>query len=455
MTRTGLIIALALSGCAPVPQKQMPLPQAQMAATGAGRSVAEMKRFPPRAAARPTRANRDIATDFLDLAFRMESGRELARLTRFDGPITVRLTGRSTPQMQRDLEALLARMRAEAGLDIQMTRSPGAAITVEAVPRAALHAAVPKAACFVVPRVSGWTAYLAQRRTPHLDWTTLERRDRASVFLPSDAAPQEARDCLHEELAQALGPLNDLYRLPDSVFNDDNMHAVLTGFDMLVLRVFYAPELRNGMSRGEVAARLPAILARLNPAGEHLPARPESDTPRQWITAMETALGGSATPAARRNAARRALIIGQAARWGGPRQGFASYVYGRLHLASDPDPALRAFRAADRAYAARPETRLHRAYVAVQLASVALAAGRSDQVLALVTPAIANAERAENAALLATLMMFRAEALDLQGRSVEAQAVRLDSLGWARYGFGSDANVQARLREIRALAPRR
>jgi len=34
-------------------------------------------------------------------------------------------------------------------------------------------------------------------------------------------SPQEVRDCLHEELAQALGPLNDLYRLPDSVFNDD------------------------------------------------------------------------------------------------------------------------------------------------------------------------------------------------------------------------------------------
>ena len=76
------------------------------------------------------------------------------------------------------------------------------------------------------------------------------------------------RDCLHEELAQALGPLNDLYRLSDSVFNDDNMHTVLTGFDMLILRVFYSPALRSGMTRAEVAARLPAILAQLNPAGQ-------------------------------------------------------------------------------------------------------------------------------------------------------------------------------------------
>jgi hypothetical protein len=31
--------------------------------------------------------------------------------------------------------------------------------------------------------------------------------------------------------------------------------------------------------------------------------------------------------------------------------------------------------------------------------------------------------------------------------------VRLDSLGWARYGFGSEAEVGARLIEIAAIAP--
>ena len=50
-------------------------------------------------------------------------------------------------------------------------------------------------------------------------------------------------------------------------------------------------------------------------------------------------------------------------------------------------------------------------------------------------------------------MMFKAEALAMQGRDPEAAALRLDSLGWARYGFGSDRNVRARLREIAALNP--
>ena len=35
----------------------------------------------------------------------------------------------------------------------------------------------------------------------------------------------------------------------------------------------------------------------------------------------------------------------------------------------------------------------------------------------------------------------------------EGADVRLDSLGWARYGFGSDWSVRAKLREISALNP--
>ena len=59
----------------------------------------------------------------------------------------------------------------------------------------------------------------------------------------------------------------------------------------------------------------------------------------------------------------------------------------------------------------------------------------------------------ENAALLATLLMLRAEALDYLGRTAEAASVRVDSLGWARYGFGADWAVRAKLREVAALNP--
>ena len=89
----------------------------------------------------------------------------------------------------------------------------------------------------------------------------------------------------------------------------------------------------------------------------------------------------------------------------------------------------------------------------MQLAAFALSAGDGQSVLNLVEGAMPIAAAHENAALLATLMMFKAEAMEMLGRDDIAAAVRMDSLGWARYGFGADTNVRARLREIASLNP--
>ncbi|MBU2993633.1 DUF2927 domain-containing protein [Octadecabacter sp. 1_MG-2023] len=438
-----------MTACTPAPQSPT-LPTRTM---GLQDSLPPMRSFAGNTVNTPTRSNREIGKDFMDLAFQMESGRPIARLTRFEAPITVRVTGQIPPSLTPDLRALLGRFRNEAGIDIFMTGAADASITVEAIPRAVLNAAVPRAACFVVPRVSSWEEFKSVRRTPTVDWTTLERRDRAAVFVPSDVAPQEIRDCLHEELAQALGPLNDLYRLSDSVFNDDNIHAVLTSFDMLILRAYYDPALSNGMTRGQVAARLNAVLSRQNPAGDTRPARPQNDTTRDWIENIETALTGGSSGNNRRNAALQAVSLAGAHNWSGPRDGFAHYAFGRLNVGYDSDIALSAFNESLRIYNRSPETRLHAAHVSVQLAAFALSTGDGQAVLNLTDSSIPIARSHENAALLATLMMFKAEALEMLGRAPEARIVRMDSLGWARYGFGADVNVRARLREIASLNP--
>ncbi len=446
LRRAAATLAAFLSACAPGPTEQ------PSRATVMTSDLPPMRLFAAHAGAAPSRSNDEIAQDFLDLSFRMESGRSIPIMTRFEGPISVRVAGDVPASLVPDLRALLTRLNTEAGIDIFLTGAPEAAVTIEAIPRAELVGAVPRAACFVVPRVSSWAEFRAARHTPMVDWSTLTRRDRAVIFVPSDVAPQEIRDCLHEELAQAIGPLNDLYRLPDSVFNDDNINAVLTGFDMLVLRLFYAPELANGMTRGDAAARLPALLARYNPAGQRI-GDPMNDTSRDWIDAIETALSSNVLPTRRRDAAETAINLARAFGWDGPRKGFALYAYGRLTVSSNPDHALGAFLEAQRVFRESPDTRLHEAHVAVQLCAFALRDGDTATVLALTEDAIPVAERFENAALLASLMMFRAEALNLAGRSVEAQTVRLDSLAWARYGFGSEQNVRARAREIAQLNP--
>ena len=401
----------------------------------------------------PSRANRDMVRDFLDLHFNLEGGGTLPVFTRFEGPITLRLTGTSTPVMRQDLRRLLERLRNEAGLDISLTDSDAARITIETVSRKAIRRTLPKAACFVVPNVSSLAEFRRKRRSPDTDWTQLRSRDQLAIFLPNDVSPQEARDCLHEELAQAIGPLNDLYRLPDSVFNDDNVHTVLTGFDMLILRATYAPELRTGMTRAEVAVRLPGIVARLNPAGQRVAPRPLARTPRAWIDAIETALGPGTRLSQRRIAAQTAVDIARRNGWRDHRNAQAYYVLGRLIQSEDPQAALRLFSAAMEVLRSQPGTELHQARLRPRMAADAIAHGKPETALELLAPVPAIATRHENAALLATALMMKAEALDLAGQFDAAAAVRLDSLGWARYGFGPDWAVRAKLQEVASLRP--
>jgi hypothetical protein len=168
---------------------------------------------------------------------------------------------------------------------------------------------------------------------------------------------------------------------------------------------------------------------------------------------VQTALGPGATLGQRRDAVTRALQIAQAMGWQDHRRAFAHYAAGRLAQLNDPATAREHFRQADAFYARLGNTSLHRAYVATQLAAHAVSDGDGTRALNLVSPQISIAQRNENAALLSTLLLLKAEALELRGQASEARNVRLDSLGWARYGFGPDWAVRAKLREISALNP--
>jgi len=446
------VMSALLASCAAPPAQ---VSKGAPVAFGVGASLPAMQVFAGSGGTAPQRSNTEIAADFLDLEFRMESGRTLPVLTRFDGPILVAMTGDVPGSAVPDLTRLITRLRAEAGVDVRLAgagQTPS--IRIDFHPRATLQRLVPSAACFVVPRVASLAEYRARRNSADVDWANLTERTQVSIFVPSDTSPQEVRDCLHEELAQAMGPLNDLYRLSDSVYNDDNFHTVLTGFDMLILRAHYAPELRSGMTRAEVARVLPSVLARLNPAGQFGGSTPGALSPRPWIDAVSAALGPRGTPAGRAAAADRMLSIAMAQGWRDNRLAFSYFAIGRLNVARDPEVAVRAFSTAARIYRTQPGSAIHVAHVDMQLAAIALSQGQPGQAIAFADRAIPAVRQAQNAALLATLMLIKSAAMEATGRVTEARALRLDSLGWARYGFGAEQQVRSRMSEIASLAAR-
>ena len=403
----------------------------------------------------PVQANDQLARDFMALTFQLETGAHLDVFTRFEGPVTVAVEARGPvlPTLDPDLDDLLDRLRDEAGIEIARA-APGEtpSITVSALPRATLARHVPGAACFVVPRVSGWADFLARRRTASTDWTTLRTRRQASVFLPSDVSPQEIRDCLHEELAQALGPLNDLYRLPHSVFNDDNMQVVLTAYDMTILRATYDPRLASGMSRDAVAEVLPAILADIHPEGRAVAAGSEAATDAAWDAALRGALDPAGSDRTRLDSARRAVALADAAGWRDGRLAMSHLARGRAALLTHGDEAVASFLAAERAYDRAAGYGLQTAQVAVQMVAFAISAGQADLALAQLDRAIPVAYGGQNAALLATLLLMRAEAVALQGDPAEACGIRREGLAWGRYAWG-DAALMRQAAEVASLRP--
>lgn len=399
----------------------------------------------------PERSNPEMVTDFLELGFSMESGRPIAAFSRFEGPVTLVTRGPIPTTALSDLDRLIARLRTEAGIDI--TRAPDAAeganlITVEFLPRRQMQAVVPSAACFVVPNVQTWDDFVANRRSPAIDWTQVVQRTRATVFIPDDTTPQEVRDCLHEEIGQALGPLNDLFRLSDSIFNDDNFQTTLTGFDMLVLRVWNAPELSPGMTREQVAARLPTLFNRLNPGGRGRGGTVAGETPHAWQAAIEQALSSDGGLTQRREGAEQALAMARAAGWNDTRLALSLMLTARLAPRDQGESALDSLLAAAEIYRHTPGGEVHAAHIDMHLAVQALATGQTQMALDLASQAMPYAERTENAAFMASLGFIRAEAEAQLGNAAEAERLRLDSMPAARYGFGSEAAAEARYEEI-------
>lgn len=424
--------------------------------TGPALSLPEMKTFSTANPTRPQASNAQIAREYLELVFRLESGERVPNFSRFEAPITVRVAGTAPPTLGPDLDRLLNRMRREAGLDIRrVPAAEAASISIVPVSRAQIKRAAPTAACFVRPNMSSWQEYRSRRNDPETFWTNLTKRERMAVFLPADVSPQEMRDCLHEEIAQALGPVNDIYRLGDSVFNDDNFHTVLTGYDMLILAVHYDKALRQGMSQAEVAEALPGILARLNPRGGRggiAPPRPDNG---RWKAAITKATDGRLSRTRRASAAQRAVALAfESAQTDDLRLALSYYMRGRLTLGRDPEQALRSFLLAGEIYKARPDTRIQQAHVDLQIAAFQLAAGRAEDAQRTIDANLAAVRRAEHASLLSLMLLLKAETLRLQDEDAAANRLQQDALGYARYGFGDGDIVRERASEILAISPR-
>lgn len=198
------------------------------------------------------------------------------RLQRWAGPVRIALSfGASVPEPQRrkdraEVTMLAARLAGLTRLSVTLTESdPNFLILVEnptdrptigtrirgflpGAPAAAVQSAAalkPDVYCTVLSSMPGRT------RT----------YDRALAVIRGELPDLLRRSCLHEEIVQGFGLINDSPRARPSIFNDDEEYALLTRQDELMLRILYDPRLSPGMTLAEARPIVETIAAELMP----------------------------------------------------------------------------------------------------------------------------------------------------------------------------------------------
>lgn len=227
--------------------------------------------------------DRQLAENFIAIAFFDEFGSrngELVatgtenRLHRWDGPIRVRIDfGPTVPSAQRTkdraaIAGYLHRLSALTGLPISIG-AQGANFAVMILNAGERQASGPAILAFA-PEAEPAALRSVTQMGKETYCTVLGFAPRQSAVYSRAVAvirgelPDEMRMlCVHEELSQGLGLVNDSPRARPSIFNDNEEFALLTLQDELMLRILYDRRLRPGMTAAEARPIVETIATEL------------------------------------------------------------------------------------------------------------------------------------------------------------------------------------------------
>ncbi len=228
---------------------------------------------PARAQPAASFADPRLVEDFITIALGAEFPQERTRppaLIRWARPIRATGTG---PQAERWADGFAWHVRRLAritGHPIELRRSGEVdliAIFVPSLTAAAIgeHAALYRRMFSSEARFRDQMARIASGALNAVCFTTVRTNDRyeitaAVAFIPLDRGATVLRQCIIEELTQAMGLPNDDDGVDPSIFNDRSPYIELTGKDIIFLRLLYHRSLRPGMSADAIRAAAPAVL---------------------------------------------------------------------------------------------------------------------------------------------------------------------------------------------------
>jgi hypothetical protein len=226
---------------------------------------------------------RDLAENFLAIAFfdefteqngQLVAGGAENRLHRWQGPVRLGVVfGASVPEDQRaaDRAAIadyLRRLSKLSGLPMWLNdRNPNHTVFVVNPEERRAAAPLIRAAA---PDTSAAALRSVVEMRPDIYCTAFTFNpgqsdiiDRAVTVIRGELTPKLRMLCVHEELAQSLGLINDSPKARPSIFNDNEEFALLTRQDELMLKILYDSRLRPGMTLAEARPVVEAIATEL------------------------------------------------------------------------------------------------------------------------------------------------------------------------------------------------
>ncbi|MEM7524855.1 MAG: DUF2927 domain-containing protein [Pseudomonadota bacterium] len=441
------LIATALAACAPTPEPGSLYRPSDTAAVRPPGALPDLPGYGSKAGRQEIPwTRRSIAGDFVEITFFAEWGTRLSAQLRWRRPVRVAAIGDALAPYQPRIDSLVARIDAAApGLDISTAsraEEAEAEIVLRLAPRGAMREVAPTALCFLTPFRGDWPAYRAAAARGEARWADQTVLEAVTIFIPDNLAPNEARSCIEEEIVQSLGPVNDLYRIEDSIFNDDNVHQSATAFDLMIVRVLYDPAMRDAETIDEARRAAERALADVPLSllsGDRTRVRREAHDDRYTdnFKRYQEADGAQETK-------KWAQRLSQTVEAFGPedhRRGEAARALGFAALLGDrPGDAIRELRRAERFFAARigPDS-LRRATVCLSLGRTLFSEWRYEEALEELGAAIPVLAAHEREADLAQALRFSAVALAREGKPEAATQKAREAIAWAEYAFGVDA----------------
>jgi hypothetical protein len=215
-----------------------------------------------RAAERTTFTDAEIIDGFFRIVFGAEfhvSG-SVDRIRKYEKPVRVHVDSRAKPDRRKEVAEVVDDIRSKIRhLDIAMADSRKEAnVTVTLVRDRDIEKTIRQ--FYGREQAARIVKSLEPQCLSGFRKDELFRIEHSDVIVVVDAGDFIFRDCIYEELLQALGPINDDDDLPWTMFNDDVQMGFFGIYDQYLLNILYDPRIRAGMTKEQVKVLLPQIL---------------------------------------------------------------------------------------------------------------------------------------------------------------------------------------------------